>query len=487
MASGVVNLHSMKRISLTLLLSGAYLLGLAQDVWDLRRCVDFAIANNIQVRQNQVQEQIADVNLKQANASRFPTLNFQTSTGGQFGRSIDPATNLFTTNSITFINNGLSTNVTLFNWFSVKNQVEATRLTAEAARAQTEVIQNDISLNVAAAYLQALLSHEQMRIARVQVDQTMEQLAITRKRVDAGALPELNAAELSAQLARDSATFVAAQSQFELNQLSIKSILNLDAAASFRIAVPPAELIPVEPIADLQPDLVFTRAVAQQPRQRANQLRLEAAMKSTASARGALYPTISAFGNLQTAYSSAFENLPKGQNITTVFQTQSFVNVSGSNYFVNTPVSRPESFVKANVWRQFDFNRRQSIGLGLSVPIFNGLQARSGYQRAKLNESTIQLQMTSDTLQLKQDIYQAYQSAVNSMNNFNSRQRSVEAAEYSYELGQKRYEVGLLPVIELVTLQNNLQRSRIEKASAQYEYIFRLKVLEFYKNNSIKL
>jgi outer membrane protein len=95
--------------------------------------------------------------------------------------------------------------------------------------------------------------------------------------------------------------------------------------------------------------------------------------------------------------------------------------------------------------------------------------------------------MVADTLQLKQDIYQAYQSAVNTMNNFNSRQRSVEAAEYSYSLGQKRYEVGLLPVIELITLQNNLQRSRIEKASAQYEYIFRLKVLEFYKNNSIKL
>lgn len=459
----------------------------AQEVWDLRRCVDYAVANNIQVRQNQVQEQIADVNVKQGSASRFPTLNFQTSSGGQFGRSIDPATNLFTTNTITFINNGLSTNVTLFNWFSIKNQLAASRLTAEATKAQTEVIRNDISLNVAAAYLQALLSHEQMRIARVQVDQTMEQLAITRKRVAAGALPELNAAELSAQLARDSATFVAAQSQFELNQLSIKSILNLDAAASFRIAVPAAEMIPVEPISELQPDLVFGKAVSQQPRQRANQLRLEAAMKSTAAARGALYPTISAFGNLQTAYSSALESLPKGQNVTTVFQTQSFVNVSGSNYFVNTPVTRPESFVNANVWRQFDFNRRQSVGLGLTVPIFNGLQARSGYERSKLNESTLQLQMVADTLQLKQDIYQAYQSAVNTMNNYNSRQRSVEAAEYSFSLGQKRYEVGLLPVIELITLQNNLQRSRIEKASAQYEYIFRLKVLEFYKNNSIKL
>jgi outer membrane protein len=263
--------------------------------------------------------------------------------------------------------------------------------------------------------------------------------------------------------------------------------MNLDAAAPFRIAIPAASAIPVDPISELSPDLVFEKAVAQQPRQQANQLRLDAARKNSRAAWGALYPSISAFGNLQTAYSSAFERLPTGPNITTVVPTQSFVSVAGNNYFVNTPVSVPSGFNKANVWRQFDFNFRQSLGLSLTVPIFNGLQAKSAYQRAKLNESTVSLQMLADTLQLKQDIYQAYQSAVNAMNTFQSRQRAVETAQYSYELGTKRYEVGLLPVIELITLQNNLQRSKIDEASSQYEYIFRLKVLEFYKNNFIRL
>ncbi len=477
----------MRKSSLALIFSMSLFSALAQDVWDLRRCVDYAISNNIQVRQNKVQEEISEVTAKQSSASRFPSANFQTGGGGQFGRSIDPATNLFTTNSITFLNAGLQTNVTLFNWFSLKNQIEANRLTAEATRKQTEVIKNDISLNIAALYLQALLSHEQMRIAQVQVSQTTEQLSITEKRVAAGALPELNAAELRAQLARDSATLIAAQSQFEINQLSIKSVMNLDAAAPFRIAIPAASAIPVDPISELSPDLVFEKAVAQQPRQQANQLRLDAARKNSRAAWGALYPSISAFGNLQTAYSSAFERLPTGPNITTVVPTQSFVSVAGNNYFVNTPVSVPSGFNKANVWRQFDFNFRQSLGLSLTVPIFNGLQAKSAYQRAKLNESTVSLQMLADTLQLKQDIYQAYQSAVNAMNTFQSRQRAVETAQYSYELGTKRYEVGLLPVIELITLQNNLQRSKIDEASSQYEYIFRLKVLEFYKNNFIRL
>lgn len=460
---------------------------MAQDVWDLRRCVDFAIKNNIQVRQNLVQEDIADLTLKQSSASRIPNLNYQAGAGGQFGRNIDPATNLFINNAISFVNTGLNSNVTLFNWFNLKNQVAANRLTAEATRAQTKVIQNDISLNVAASYLTALLSHEQMRIAGVQVNQVKEQLAITRKRVEAGNLPELNAAELVAQLARDSATFVAAESQFEINQLNLKALLNLDAAVPFKIAIPQADAIPVAPITSLQPADVFAAAVTQQPRQEANLLRLEAAKKNSLAAKAAMYPTISAFGNIQSAYSSAFESLPKGNNITTIVPTQAFVTVSGNNYNVNTPVTRPEGFVNANLWRQLDYNRRQSLGISLNVPIFNGLQAKTQYQRAKLNENTLELQMLADTLQLKQDIYQAYQSAVNALNTFKSRERALETSQFSYDLGLKRYEVGLMPIIELVTLQNNLLRSKIDLASSQYDYIFRLKVLEFYKYNSIKL
>ncbi len=458
-----------------------------QEVWDLRRCVDFAIQNNIQVRQNKVQEDLSNLTYEQSLVARWPTLNFQSSVGEQFGRSIDPTSNQFTNNQITFLNGSFQTNVTLFNWFAQKRQIEANQLTAEATRKQTEVIQNDISLNIASAYLQALLSHEQMRIASVQVNQTREQLNITRKRVDAGALPELNAAELSAQLARDSATYVGAESQFLLNELSIKAILNLDAAVPFRIAIPPADAIPVDPIADLQPGVVFDVAITQQPRQEANRLRLEAAIKNTAVAKAALYPTISAFGGLQTAYSSALPFLPKGENTTRVVPTQSFVTVSGTNYFLNQPVSFPDRFEKANVFRQLPYNFRQNFGIALNVPIFNGNQAKTQYQRSRINQTTLQLQMLADTLQLKQDIYQAYQSAVNTLQTFNSRQKAVETSEYSYSLGQKRYEVGLLPVIELVTLQNNLQRAKIDLASAQYEYIFRLKVLEFYKYNSIKL
>lgn len=459
----------------------------AQDKWDLRRCVEYAIANNISVKQTDVQARLNELVYQQSRDGRWPTLNFSTSLGEQFGRSIDPTTNQFTQNNITFSNMNIQTGVSLFNWFSQKNTIEANRLTMEANKVQTKKVQDDIALNVAAAYLQALLSSEQKRTAQVQAAQTMEQLVITRKRVDAGSVPELNAAELEAQLARDSATIITAESTYRLNLLQLKALLMLDAGTPFEITTPPIDQIPVAAIADLQPEIVYAAAVQLRPLQVANKLRLQAAEKNAAVAKASMYPTISAFGNIQSAYSSALSRLPKGNNVSAVVPTQSFVSVQGQSYFVNTPVSIPSSFVDANYFRQLDYNFRQSVGLSLQVPIFNGHQARTNYKRAIINQENIQLQMAADSLTLKQDIYTAYQNAINALATYNSRTKAYQTAAYSYSLGQQRFEVGLLPVFELITLQNNVQRALIDQLTARFEYVFRTKILEFYRGSGISL
>jgi outer membrane protein len=468
----------------TLILAGSLF---AQKKWDLRRCVEYALANNVSVQQNVVQERLGKLVYDQSRDARWPTLNFQGSLGEQFGRSIDPTTNLFTNNQITFNNMGVQSNVTLFNFFNIKNSIKANELNAEAAKMQTNKLKDDVALNVAAAYLQALLSYEQHNTARVQVQQTLEQLQVTRKRVDAGAVPELNAAELEAQLARDSANLVTTAANYELNLLRLKAVMNLDAAEPFDIDTPPVETIPVVPLRDLAPNIVFTIAVSNRPQQVANKLRLDALQKTTAANKAALYPSLNAFGGLQTAYSSQLERLPNGANVSRVVQTNSFVTVGPSQYFVNTPVNFPESYVDATPPKQWEYNFRQNIGISLTVPIYNGHQARAQYKRAQLNEHTQVLQMRADSLQLKQDIYQAYQSAYSAMETYQSRIKTLKTAEYSLSLGEKRYEVGLLPVLELITLQNNVLRARIEKLTAHYDYVFRVKILEFYKGLGISM
>lgn len=460
---------------------------LAQEKWDLKKCVEYAVSNNVSVKQNDIQARLNDLVYVQSRDGRWPTLNLGGSVGEQFGRSIDPTTNLFTQNNITFSNINLQSAVTLFNWFSQKNTIEANRLTMEASKAQTKKIQDDIALNVAAAYLQALLSNEQKNTASVQANQTSEQLEVTRKRVEAGSLPELSAAELVAQLARDSATIIAAESAFRLNLLQLKALLNLDASTPFDIVLPDINNFPVVPLSELQPDDVYLMAVAVRPLQLANKLRLEAAERNAKVAKASMYPTISAFGNVQSAYSSALSQLPSGKNVSSVIQTQSYVNVGGNQLFVNTPISRPETFVPANYFRQIDYNFRQSLGVSLQVPIFNGNQAKTGYKRALLNQENIQIQMKADSLTLKQDIYTAYQNALNALATYKSRAKAYETSAYSYSLGKQRFEVGLLPVFELITLQNNMQRAQIDQLTSRYDYIFRTKILEFYRGTGMVL
>lgn len=478
----------MRKLLLTIAVGWLFVLpAISQEKWGLKRCVEYALANNISIQQTKIQEKLNELTYSQSKDARWPNANLQSNGGDQFGRSVDPTTNLFTTQSIKFVNLGLQSTVTLFNFFSQKYTIEANKLTLDASRAQTDKVRNDISLNVSAAYLQALLTHEQVDIAQVQVSQTTEQLSATRKRVEAGALPELSAAELEAQLATDSATFIGAQSQYQINLLSLKALLNLDAAYQFDIETPPADQIPVDPLSELDPAYVYDIAVKTQPLQIANELRIKAAEKHTAVTRAQMYPTIAAFGGLNTSYSSAQQTINVGTP-TIVYEPSSlYVPINGVNNPVYAPNPKFPEVVDANLWRQFDRNFRQSIGLTLSVPIFNGNQARVAWNKNKINELSQHLQAKADSQTLKQDIYQAYSNATNALQTYYSRRKSVETAQKSYDLGRKRYEIGLLPTLDLITLQTNLNRAKINMVSAQYDYIFRMKILEFYKGNGIRL
>ncbi len=459
----------------------------AQDKWDLRRCVEYAVGNNLNVKQADIQAKIAALTLEQSKLQRWPTANFQNSYGLQFGRSIDPATNAFTNQQIEYSQFGLSSSVTLFNWFSQKNTILGNELEAQAQNASVERWKNDISLNVAAAYLQALLSREQVNISIVQLDQTKEQLINTKKLVAAGSLPELNAAELEAQLARDSSSYIAAFTSYQTNLLGLKVWMNFDPALSFELETPPVDMIPVETFADLQPDLVYKLALQNMPLQRVNQLRLQSLEKFQKSAKGSMYPTIAAFGNINSAYSSALKNLPKGANVPITYPIGFTGTGTAANPNVFAETLIPGGFQKANFARQLDFNFRQSVGISINVPIFNGGQAKTAWQRSKLNYQNQQVQVERDNQTLKQDIYRAYNDATAAYQRYQASVKSVKTAEYSFELTKKRYEAGLLRTIDLITNQNNLFRARLEKNSNQFDYVFRMKVLEFYKGLGLKL
>jgi outer membrane protein len=457
------------------------------EKWDLRKCVDHALKNNISVRQADVQARIVALTYEQSKLSQLPSVNMQNSAGYQFGRSIDPTTNLFTNEEILGSNHALNVNMDLFNWFSKKNTIAANRYQAEAYTQGVEKAKNDIALNVANAYLQILLNAEQIKISDVQVKQSIEQVNIIKKQVDAGALPELNLAEMETQLANDSSTLITSQANYTLSILQLKALLNIDADVPFDVEIPPVELIPVEPLAELDPARVYALATANLPQQKINDLNLLAAIKNVAAAKGGLYPTLSFFGGLDTRYSTLQDT--RVNTFTRDYIVIGEANVGGIKYPVTTLEQQviPTSFSRNTYFKQLNENFGQSFGLGLNIPIFNGGSVRTNWNKARLNQKNVELQNELDSKTLKQDIYQAHANALAALQKFNASDKSVETAQKAYNFAKKRFDVGLLNTIDLITNQNNLFRAKINKVSAQADYVFKMKLLEFYKGQGLKL
>ncbi len=486
----------MRYITISALFVCFNLLSHAQDKWGLRQCVEYAWQNNISIKQQDVQARLAALSEKQAKNSVYPNANFSSNLGLQFGRSVDPTTNQFTTTQLLFQQYNLSADMTIFNWHRVKNTLLAAQLDTKAATANVEKTKNDIALSVATQYLQALLNVEQVKVSELQFQQTKNQLQATKLRVKAGALPELNATELEAQLARDSTSIINAKATAEISVLQLKALLNLDAASPFELDVPPVEKIPVEKIADLQPAYVYQMALQNQPAQKVNQLRLQSSQMNVKVAKASLYPVFSAFAGLGSNFSSPFKKIT-GYNFAGYGNpdpTTGAVTINNVQYYIQQPqftiTQGKKSF--GELWNgygsQIDQNFRQNVGISVTVPIFNnGGASKNAYERSKLNVKSAELTIQQADQQLKQDVYQAYTNAISALQRFHATESTVAASQKTYDFAKKRYDVGLLGTFELITNQNNLTTALVNRLLAQYEYVFRMKVLEFYKGQGLKL
>jgi outer membrane protein len=211
-------------------------------------CVDYAMANNVSVKEADITARVSAIFLKQSQLSRIPSLGYNLNHGFSFGRSLDRTTNVYTDRSQMFQTMALQSSVNIFNWNSLNNTIASNNYTYEADKAAVDKAKYDIGLLVARQYLISLLSLETFEVNQVQLNTSLAQYQNTRKLVDAGSLPELSAAELEAQVARDSATLIQSQAQFEIEKLTLKGLLNLPADTPFDIASPPVESIPVDNI-----------------------------------------------------------------------------------------------------------------------------------------------------------------------------------------------------------------------------------------------
>ena len=455
----------------------------AQDKWDLRRCVEYAVANNISIKQSDIQARLSKLTLDQSRLSQIPTLGLGIGAGINSGRRQNPTDFSLSTN--TFFNNNynLQTNANIFNFFSLRNSIEANRYSWQAALTNSEKLKNDLSLNVANAYLQVVLTTEQLEAARLQLKLSQNQLEITRKQVNAGSLPELNAAELESQVAQDSSNVITAQGAIVQNTLNLKAYMGLDAGTPFEVDTPPVETLPLEKLSNLQPETVYSMALANQPLQKMDAFLVESARKNMQSNKGAMYPNFSVVGSLGSNYiSTGQEPIPS----TVQLRVDTIARVAGSN---NKVVVDGVSYStrKTPYFKQLDQNFSQYIGINVNIPILNGGVLRTNYAKSKLNLRNQELQRDQDNLTLKQNIYQAYTAAITALQKFEANKITVAANQKSFDFAQKRYGIGMLNTIDLLTNQNNFFKAKIDLLYSQFDYVFKMKVLEFYKGMGIKL
>jgi outer membrane protein len=457
----------------------------AQDKWGLQRCVDYAVANNISIKQSDIQARLSKLTLDQSKLSQIPTLGMGIGGGVNSGRSQNP--NNFTLSTITYFYNNytLQSSVNVFNFFSLRNTIEANRYAWQATLASSDKLKNDISLNVANAYLQVLLAREQEEAARLKLRLSQSQLDITRKQVKAGTLPELNAAELESQVAQDSSTYITGTGNVVQAILTLKAYMDLDASVPFEVDTPPVESIPIEKLSDLQPEAVYSLALNNQPQQKMDAFQIASARKSVQANKGSMYPTLTLNGNLGTNFVTT-NKIPDPNSVPKYSVDTLNARVSGTT----TPIVSDNVTVNSKTkayFPQLNQSFSQFIGFSINIPILNNGILRTNYAKSKLNLRNQELQRDQDNLTLKQNIYQAYTAAVTALQKFEANKITVDATQKSSDYAQKRYGVGMLNTIDLLTNENNYFNAKINLLSSQYDYVFKMKVLEFYKGLGIKL
>lgn len=432
----------------------------AQDTWSLQRSVDYALANNIDIKLQDVQKRFAALTLKQSQLAQIPTLGLGLDGSYRSGRNIDPSNNTYITQNYFYVSGGLNAGATIFNWFSQQNLISSNKYQAQAQGRLLEKARNDVAFNIASAFLQILLNNEQVHISELQVKLTTSQLENTKKLVIAGSVPESNQADLESKLASDSVTLINAQNQVITATLQMKALLNLGFEVPYVPEIPEKIAdIPLPRLDEVDPEMVYSAAMSTNPLLKADELLIKSREKTYASAKGQLYPKLTTSFNLSSNYSNSFKFLPPGQ-------------------------TEPKTIPLND---QISNNRFQVIGLSLNIPILNGWQARTNVQQARLNVTTQELTRDQDNQKLRQDIYTAHANAVAAIQKFSASSKGVIASQRAYDFATKRFDLGLMNTIDYITTQSNLFRAQIDKVSAQYDYIFKMKLLEFYRDQKITL
>ena len=420
----------------------------AQHTLTLQQCIDSSLAHNIPVKQYELLAQSAQVNWKQARMNLLPDLNANISHGLNSGRSIDPFTNTYVTQSVNTATYGMNSGLTVFNGLTLQNRIRETASAYEASRMEWQQQKDELVLNVILSYLTVLNNEDRVQVALKQTE--ISQQAVDRLTVlnNQGAIKPSDLSDLKGQLMNDQLAVLTAKDQLETSKLLLAQWMNKPYDTHMKL-----ERINVEEALTAYagtPDDVYQSSLNQFAQVKAVELRRKSAEYSVKTARGQLYPSVSVGAGINTNYSSIAQS--GGQKI-------SYTN-------------------------QLRNNRYTSVGVGVSIPIFNGSFARNRIKLADINLRNNELVEENTRLQLRQLIDQAYLSMTNAFERYKVLLDQVNAYQESFRAAEVRYQAGVGTSIDYLTAKDRLDRANVNLLNAQYDYILRKRILDYYRGST---
>lgn len=416
------------------------LLGMSQTVWTLEDCIAYALENNISIKQSEIDLKATDIDRKQAVGNFIPSVNSSMSYAMNEGKNINPVTNQFENTFFQSASGGVSVSMNLFaglqNWRLLK-QAELGKL---ASQYNLNKMKDDIVLMIVNSYLEVISLKEQQKALTSQLDIIKQNLKRTEDLIEAGSLPKGDIYDIEAQLLSQEQQIILVENNLFISKMGLAQLLLLKDYHDFDIADASLE-IPITDILSKTPAEIFEKSKEVIQDLKIAETNVDITRNNLNLAKSAHSPRLSANWGYNSQWSK----------------------------------SATESF-----WSQLDANKGMSAGLSLSIPILNGFSTSSNVKKQRLNLEKSQWAKEQAYLNAERTVYQAYNDASNAEKLFRAGEKSLEAKKQAYLYAQDRYGVGLLNTFDFNQARFQYENAETENIRNKYQYIFKLKVLEYY-------
>jgi outer membrane protein len=443
-----------------LFFAGISILSAQNKYWTLEECVAYAVENNLTVEQFELDLEAAQIDKSDAIGDMLPNLNASSSASKNVGFTIVSTSNQpVAGNQATFnVNGSVSSNVTIFNGLRNLKQLQRSKLNAISNQYRLDNLKDDIRLNVANNYLLVLSNKEALAVARAQFAVTEQDLKRTKELVDSGVVPRGDLLEIEATAAGQEQQIVNNESLVLISRINLAQLLQITDYENFQIADESFE-IPPSDILNNSAKTIFAKALEFRNDIKFSKSNIELATKDLEIAKGAYAPTLNGFFQYGARYSDATQPLPDG---------------AGG---VFTPGFIDQLWIFDGI----------SYGAQVNVPIFNGWSTRNNVKRSQISLEKSRLQFEQDKLDLETTVNQAYVDVTTFAKAYEAAEKTLEARRLAYQYAKERFEVGLMNSFDFSQAQSRVDNAEADVVRTKYNYIFRLKILEFYFGIPISL